>query len=333
MNRKYINVLKSRNRKSIPGIIFDIFKLTIAKKELPVHYFSRLLYLKNQTSINNYLWLSDIKGISNNHFNQNAYAYLFEDKIIFNDIMTKLEIPVPKFHGFIANDKYISENNIYKLKTREAIEEILNKICLENNCDLFLKPVNGMNGRGCFSFTSSSEISLDNYSDIKNNIYVIQEKIKQHPELNKIFPNSINTIRINTIHNGVKTVHLCSVLRFGVNNREVDNGGAFISIDNNGHLVAPAYSFLEYGGNTYEKHPNTKVGLNNFKVPYFQEAISLAVKSAEEFPSKIIGWDVAITEHGPVIIEGNHNPHLGMADIAFGGLKKSNLFVENILDL
>ena len=78
-------------------------------------------------------------------------------------------------------------------------------------------------------------------------------------------------------------------------------------------------------------HPDTNIKLDGFEIPFFNNAIDLTLKCAEEFPSKIIGWDIAITENGPLIIEANHNPHLGMADIAYGGLKKSRLFRDNIL--
>ncbi len=42
----------------------------------------------------------------------------------------------------------------------------------------------------------------------------------------------------------------------------------------------------------------------------------------------MIGWDVAISENGPLIIEGNDNNSLFMSDIAYGGYLKHPLFKE-----
>jgi D-alanine-D-alanine ligase-like ATP-grasp enzyme len=40
---------------------------------------------------------------------------------------------------------------------------------------------------------------------------------------------------------------------------------------------------------------------------------ALAVKAHSTFPGRtIIGWDIAITEHGPLIIEGNRGPDMDL---------------------
>ena len=55
-----------------------------------------------------------------------------------------------------------------------------------------------------------------------------------------------------------------------------------------------------------ETHPKTGHSLVNFRVPYWQAARDMVIDAARKFaPIKTIGWDVAITPDGPVIIEGN----------------------------
>ena len=59
-------------------------------------------------------------------------------------------------------------------------------------------------------------------------------------------------------------------------------------------------------GNTFKKHPLTETEFYNFKIPYWGEVKEIAYKAQKAFYNlKSIGWDFAITEDGPVLIEGN----------------------------
>ena len=45
-----------------------------------------------------------------------------------------------------------------------------------------------------------------------------------------------------------------------------------------------------------------------FKIPYWDEILVLTEKAAlKNISNKSIGWDIAITEKGPFLLEGNHN--------------------------
>jgi hypothetical protein len=45
-----------------------------------------------------------------------------------------------------------------------------------------------------------------------------------------------------------------------------------------------------------------------FQVPFWPELIDMAKKAALHVPeNRSIGWDIAVTENGPELIEGNHD--------------------------
>ena len=74
----------------------------------------------------------------------------------------------------------------------------------------------------------------------------------------------------------------------------------------NCHLEVPA---KENRVNVFEYHPYTKVKIKGFKVPYFKEAIDLVIEASKKIPQiKYVGFDIAISDKGPVIIEGNECP-------------------------
>ena len=58
-----------------------------------------------------------------------------------------------------------------------------------------------------------------------------------------------------------------------------------------------------------EKHPDSGVIIPGFEIPFFAEALELC-KEASKLISKIniLGWDIAITHSGPVMIEVNNFP-------------------------
>ena len=55
-----------------------------------------------------------------------------------------------------------------------------------------------------------------------------------------------------------------------------------------------------------ERHPDTNVVFDGYKIPYYKEALALAKSCMKIFYGiKTVGWDIAITSDGPIVIEGN----------------------------
>jgi len=57
-----------------------------------------------------------------------------------------------------------------------------------------------------------------------------------------------------------------------------------------------------------------------------EAALEMAKSAAAYLPHRLIGWDIAITEEGPVLFEGNVNFGFWGAQIADGGYKKNKIF-------
>ena len=79
---------------------------------------------------------------------------------------------------------------------------------------------------------------------------------------------------------------------------------------------------LKFGGKI-DRHPDSGVIFDGYTVPLYHEALQLCLKAHSYFYGiHSIGWDIAISENGPVIIEGNDNWGIAMFQILYGGLKK-----------
>jgi hypothetical protein len=139
---------------------------------------------------------------------------------------------------------------------------------------------------------------------------LIEEYIIQHPLLMKLSPSGLNTVRIITQLNGNAVDFIAARLRISVNS-QVDNMAA-------GNLAAPVDLLRGdvtgpgvYSDVTKEDeaiHPVTGHKIEGFKIPYWEETVSLVERAAKNLPqNRSVGWDIAITENGPELIEGNHN--------------------------
>lgn len=127
--------------------------------------------------------------------------------------------------------------------------------------------------------------------------------------MNRIYPLSVNTLRITTITN-TRTGHVelfHSLLRVGAFGNVVDNwakGGLIMSVNNDGTLSAEGYFKPGYGTITTE-HPDTHIEFKGFTVPFYEFAVEMCLsfhKDLKYIPA--IGWDVAISADGPIFIEG-----------------------------
>lgn len=66
---------------------------------------------------------------------------------------------------------------------------------------------------------------------------------------------------------------------------------------------------IDRDDNIYSTHPISNHKIVGFKVPMFNEAVNLVKECSKIIPEvAYVGWDVAISENGPVIVEGNCFP-------------------------
>lgn len=137
---------------------------------------------------------------------------------------------------------------------------------------------------------------------------VLDEFIVQHPEMSALYPDAVNTVRLITFLDSEDRVHLlAAVLRIG-NGDVIDNfasGGMFTMLDDEGVALYPG---VDKNSNVYREHPVTGTAIVGFRVPQYDRVLDLVAALARRTPeAPYVGWDIAITPSGPVVIEGNHN--------------------------
>lgn len=200
------------------------------------------------------------------------------------------------------------------------------------NKKIIYKPRASFGGKGITTFEINDETLEDVYSFLVNSPEgVVEGYIEQHPEMKKLSANSVNTIRVVTVQskdleNGkMQFAYACA--RMGRGNSCVDNmhsGGMVAGIDmETGEIVTDA---ADGKNHVYEKQPDTGVVMKGFKIPFFQEIKSMLEEAGKDMDG-YYGWDIAIAEDGPVIIEANSRPEAGCLQIPYVPEKKGMRYV------
>lgn len=172
-----------------------------------------------------------------------------------------------------------------------------------------IKPTNEMCGNGVEKVKITKDTDINSmFKELKEKKMLVEECIYSHDEIAKLNPNSLNTLRVVTIRNQDKVQVMFTGLKIG-NGKEVDNfnnHGLLTFVDSDGIIRRKA---IDKKGDIYEIHPLTKEKIVGFKVPKFEEALEIAKQCASQIDKvRYIGFDVAITNEGALIIEANPYP-------------------------
>jgi hypothetical protein len=143
--------------------------------------------------------------------------------------------------------------------------------------------------------------------------YIVQEKVVNHAYAREIFPGSLNTLRILALRDraGGKPRIAVAVHRIGsARTAPVDSfsaGGLLARVDLETATLSYAVGpVTRRARDTWESHPDTGALIAGRVVPHFPKALALVLHAMTGFPDALhIAWDVAISERGPLIIEGN----------------------------
>ena len=315
---KYINkpsYYPEKPLKSRLQIFFDFIEHIIKCGEIDNSYFDLGLDVKG-SSYKDYISYNQYMNRRNslNLTQPFSYVCLLRNKSLFSSIGKCWGFPV------IQDLAKMCEGSL-----KESIYSDIINLVKENN-HIFIKPVDSKKGQEVHEVIyndgkiaiNGNNYSIDSFRIFINDLSIkhellIQSKIIQHPYVSRIYEKSVNTLRIVTINNmhssDAEKVYLLGVeLRLGANGNITDNismGGIKIGVDSSGKLCKYGYYSSKYGTKTLF-HPDSNVTFEGYQLPFYEESVELCKKFHAKLKEiHLIGWDVALTDKGPVFIEGN----------------------------
>lgn len=181
---------------------------------------------------------------------------------------------------------------------------------LKRHEHVIAKPDQGFGGAGIDRIDTADirDVTAWRTHQIERDQTLVEEVLPQHPDLQALYPGSVNTIRLVTFLDAAGDFHvIAGVLRIG-NGGVIDNfagGGMFTMLDDEGVTIYPG---VDKHSNVFERHPVTGVPITGLRVPMYDDAVSMVERLSRRLPQiPYLGWDVAITPDGPAVIEANHN--------------------------
>ncbi len=340
-------VLRDKSRKSILKMISEMIYLTFLHRTFPSFYFTRRLYLKEIKEIRNYLPNKFLYGIAP-RINDLMAAEVLSNKLYYDLFYRKFTNRLPAILAFNHGTMFITGNKHHSVKTLGEFDAFLTSLVREisPHGSVFIKKTYDSGGGKNTYRVTKEELPLSGerlesmYKSILGSAYLFQATIVQHPVMDRLNPSCINSVRMDTfVNKDGKSEILTAYVRMSINNSHVDNsssGGCFVGIDmEKGELMKNAYTFITVsGGLTFTSHPLTGTVFQGFRVPYLEECRELVIKMANLVPSlRLIGWDVAISEDGPVLIEGNSGYDITSHDMIYSGYRKNPSFQKVLAEL
>ena len=237
------------------------------------------------------------------YFNRGELGKAYADKGIYSWLLKDVAKPdtiVKNIEGH-----YFDGDGDHPI-TREEAE----RLCAQEE-HLIVKPSLGTKGAGILFYDRDDENSakIPEIFDAMKKNYVVQRIVKQHPDLARLNPDSLNTVRIISFHFKDEVHFLSALLRIGGVGSRIDNvsaGGSACAIKPDGWLHEKSVT----RASTWTDETASGIKLKDIRVPNY-EGIKETVKRLHyQLPYfNIIGWDFAVGEDGtPIFIEFNTKP-------------------------
>lgn len=253
-----------------------------------------------------------------------SHRSLTEDKVMFHQYCTKHHLAVPELVAVFDAHHASYWGDGRKIETENNIAEGLSAYPY----DIIVKPVHGYHGKGVFAldFVEGKHYFSNNpdqpFSDVFERIinenpdqYILQKRLYSHQKIAEFTGNTVlQSLRLITCLNKNNQPRLIiRKIKLAQEGSLIDNFSWGV---NEGRLcLVNEYGVIE---NTIEydhmkKHLTRRDYVENvdgkkvkFQIPFWEQCVTLVLEAQKAFaPLKTIGWDVAVTDDGPYLIEGN----------------------------
>jgi hypothetical protein len=259
--------------------------------------------------------------------NPESWSPLLKDKGLFYRYLMAVGLPMPQLYAIFFQKVPGWSPDGAILADRDDWQHLFESILPP---EFVIKPCRGAFGaavkifkRTPYGFEDATGNKLDAAgiyglmrSDSRFDSFVIQQRLRNHPEINRLNPSEfLQTVRVTTFIDRKGNCHIIFAFFKLIRNQNITdnfhdglsgNMLASVCVDR-GRLEPAVVATLDGRGATYfHKHPQNGLEFEKFEIPFWSDITTLAQKAATRFlPLRTIGWDIAISPEGPKIVEGN----------------------------
>ncbi len=273
------------------------------------------------------------------------YRYIFKNKLVFHQVCDSVGLPVPLLIGVFDPDcgrtadgrplrtrddiaEFILglEEPEIVIKPAEGAEGRMVRAFsgTEESGEPTLLELDGtpITARQLYDYMTDEQLiaqACSGGSDIRP-VFLIERRLTPHPEMADLSPKTLCSFRVATLRDtGVEPHIIGATYKYQRTASGADNmhrGSMAISIDIDTGILGTGWTMLhEYYKGVFdslppverlESDPVTDVQFKDRRIPMWDGVKDVALRAAETFPYvRAVGWDIAVTPDGPVILEGN----------------------------
>lgn len=308
LKRVISQVRKAAAVRSVPAQVLDLISHRVVLCLRPADYYRFEFYRPGKT------WEEKSRYVAMDgsvywpfENNEAKFGIALTDKYVQKHLLLGLGLPTPRLLATAGANRDIRS----PVQWREFLDTV--------DQPLVLKPVSSASGEGILIvekrgdqlYSTKAAYTSDQLWDYMQRVskrgFLIEERATNAGILARLNPTSLNTFRVVTIKTNDGVWHVATiVLHIGAPGRMVDNeedSGYQVYFDESGK-PRQAYDFAR--GQAITQHPETGIDLLNLEVDGYREVADLALRASQKFNFLgTVGWDIAWTDRGAMIIEGN----------------------------
>ncbi len=322
----------------------DMLALAVSLPAMPEAYYAYEWYLPSQRRrARAYLQRYQLKRVVYLLLAPPPGSPSLTDKLAFAEHARRCGIPVPQTLATVVG----GELRLVAGQPGDALQR-----------DMFVKPLEGKGGRGAdrlrfvpgsvprygSAVTGRTHTLAEVVERLRSRAqkpryargFMLQELLSNHPDIAPLAGSAVSTCRIVTMldERGEPEPIIAIVRMAGASESVVDNshaGGMAAPVDlASGRLGEAAFLGHEATLERFAVRPDSGARIEGAVVPRWDEVVALALRAHRAFDAyALVGWDIAVTPGGPVLVEGNDQPcpeglqrrhRLALGDHRFGAL-------------
>lgn len=253
------------------------------------------------------------------NFLKNAWTHITADKLVVSGLLAGYGLPVP--NTFAVYHRFRECGDARALHDAEAVAAFLRDGA---TYPFFSKPASSTNSLAVASVESYDPASdslrladgrqvgveafVEAIAGCVNGGYCFQERLTLHPKLAELCGGRMSSFRVFLLQDSDGPEILRASWKISVGDNPADNfwreGNLLAAVDPETGRVTRVVRGAGPDLVEVETHPDSGARLQDAELPLWAEVRDCCLRGAKALPNcHVQGWDVAITDRGPVLIE------------------------------
>lgn len=323
---RYARMLAGEDARAqfVPTLV-DMYRLALAYNIPPIEYmYYRLHEPAHRADMHQYLYWPDGPALAALNRRRGADNRDVQDKHRFADICAQFALP------------HVETLAVFN----RGVQVLPKGPFVPDRARFFVKHLRGSQGKDAALWTRVGDVYQNTGGEtvppacladvLRQGDCIVQPVLNNHATLAPLTDGGLASLRIVTaIDRAGEVEFVCAML--GLPRGQRVTGGLACSLDQTGMIIGAFENLCS----SVTLHPDTGAPLIGIKLPFWRESLELVKRAhAAAFPRFFsLGWDVALTDTGPVLLETNSGwgvlPHQ-VAEGPIGRTVLSRLLLEHL---